>query len=111
MPRLRKRGQGEGACKTTNVGRHVAPRLHVRRYVAHKADRFRDFLHLPHSDCHRYWSKLRLRHVDPGAVAAAGSEGGTPTRWGGAERGPNYDVRQAMVGPRALSRCRFCMSA
>ncbi|KXZ47768.1 hypothetical protein GPECTOR_33g650 [Gonium pectorale] len=41
------------------------------RHVADKAARFWDFKHLPHSDCHPYWRKLRLRTVDPASVAAA----------------------------------------
>ena len=40
------------------------------RYVADKAVAFPDFLHLPHSDCHHYWRKLRPRPVADGAAAS-----------------------------------------
>ncbi|GIL62394.1 hypothetical protein Vafri_16613 [Volvox africanus] len=50
----------------------VLGQAHRRRaavkYVANKAAGFRNFLHLPDSDCHVYWRKLRLRHVDPDSV-------------------------------------------
>ncbi|GIM08954.1 hypothetical protein Vretimale_12858 [Volvox reticuliferus] len=50
----------------------VMGQAHRRRaavkYVANKAAGFRNFLHLPDSDCHVYWRKLRLRQVDPDSV-------------------------------------------
>ncbi|GLC43000.1 hypothetical protein PLESTB_000277900 [Pleodorina starrii] len=50
----------------------VLGQAHRRRaavkYVGNKAAGFRNFLHLPHSDCHPYWRKLRLRRVDPDSV-------------------------------------------
>ncbi|EFJ47298.1 hypothetical protein VOLCADRAFT_105117 [Volvox carteri f. nagariensis] len=55
----------------------VLGQAHRRRaavkYVANKAAGFRNFLHLPHSDCHVYWRKLRLRSVDPESVEPSGA--------------------------------------
>ncbi|GLI71263.1 hypothetical protein VaNZ11_016383 [Volvox africanus] len=50
------------------------------KYVANKTAGFRNFLHLPDSDCHIYWRKLRLRHVDPDSIptgTATPSAGGS----------------------------------